>query len=434
MSGAYTTQTRSFQVPRFPVKVGEVGSAGETQYIGYPTVAPSQSTYSWRTKRQVGGVDEISEDDLRTTRNGFTTNDPKTDTGHEFWTTKTSFDHSVTPDVYAVGNYGRYGKYFFRGPLIPKVEDPYGRVFPSVSRTASHEAADLGQRAVLLAAPTSPQASLAVTIGETMNDGLPALVGSGFSKSETFKDFTRNSAGEYLNVQFGILPLVNDLKKLAKSLQGAHKTLAQLRRDNGRVIRRRIAFPPEVTSRESYFSTYNGPYVGSYLDNYFLAAPMEPVHKLERTERSVWFSGAVSYAMPTDDNLWSKLERYDTMANVLLGSRLTPETLWELAPWSWLADWKLGIGQMLASATRYSEDGLVLRYGYLMIKTIRTTSYMVNTSHLREGGTIPACSLNLRSEVKERIRATPFGFGLDSASFTSRQKSILAALGMSRLR
>jgi hypothetical protein len=50
-------------------------------------------------------------------------------------------------------------------------------------------------------------------------------------------------------------------------------------------------------------------------------------------------------------------------------------------------------------------------------------------------GSTPNCfsSLSTTVERKERIKATPFGFGLVDSDFTNRQWAILAALGITRL-
>jgi hypothetical protein len=38
----------------------------------------------------------------------------------------------------------------------------------------------------------------------------------------------------------------------------------------------------------------------------------------------------------------------------------------------------------------------------------------------------------VRSEWKERVRANPYGFGIDDISLSARQLAILAALGLTR--
>lgn len=432
MSGEYSTKSREFELPAHNVKYGDLGYAPAKDVdVTYPVQTPSQTTYSWRTKRQsTDDPYQISEDDLRTTRNGFTTYDPKWDNGHEFWTTRTSVS-GMTPDVYIKRYYPRYNvTSYWRGPLIPEMPStPYLQGYPSRERAGDSYTVATGQRAINATAPTGPQANVATAIGEMTRDGLPSMLGMAAYRSKG--NLARAAGSEYLNVQFGWLPLIADLRKVVKSLKKAHKTVAQLQRDNGRVVRRRIAFEADVTSSESVYNGYQNPYQDSSLEH-FIASGQAQVHVMNRTERSAWFSGAYSYSIPTDNSLMERLSRYDTMANVILGSRLTPETLWELAPWSWLVDWQFGIGTALSAATRMSEDSLVIRYGYLMVKTTRDTMYSVGSTTTVDGQTLPACHLNLRSEVKERVRATPYGFGLNTAGFSLDKIKILGALGLSR--
>jgi hypothetical protein len=431
MSGKFVTSTRTFTRPEFKAMTGYVGQAGSPTTVTYPVNAPTQTTYSWRTNAQEVGDDEIPDSDLRTTRNGFTTYDPETDKGHEFWSRKQSFHGSLTPEVYALGQYGSK-QLFYRGPLIPKVDqtgDNAGITFPSVARMSASEIATFGQRAIQNCAPTSPQASAATFLGE-LHEGLPSGIGTSLWREGTH--VARGAGSEYLNVQFGWLPMIKDIRKAVSALQRTTTIIRQLQRDNGRVVRRRFAFPETVTVEESSFYGLNGPYYGVLYGDQYLSGTARPVNRMVRTSRSVWFSGAFSYSIPTDSSVMSKVERYSSMANVLLGARVTPEVLWQLAPWSWLVDWKLSIGSLLGTASLTSSDGLVIRYGYLMAHTVRDETYMVGSNLDRFGHTIPACSINFRSEVKERVRATPFGFGMNPASFTGKQWAILAALGMSR--
>lgn len=219
---------------------------------------------------------------------------------------------------------------------------------------------------------------------------------------------------------------------MASSLKRSTAILRQLQRDNGRVVRRRFGFPPVISVSENSFSgMYGNPYWR--LDgSVHLKAPFPDVTTWSRTRRSSWFSGAFSYCIPTDASLWAQIEKYDAFTSKLFGDRVTPETVWELTPWSWLVDWKFRIGQAISSANRFSEDGLVIRYGYLMNHQVNEMEYSVPPADLRSGGKLPATFTTLRSESKGRYRATPYGFGINTGDLKDTQWAILAALGMSR--
>lgn len=120
------------------------------------------------------------------------------------------------------------------------------------------------------------------------------------------------------------------------------------------------------------------------------------------------------------------------MVNHLLGTRLDAETLWNLAPWSWLSDWKANIGDNIANASKLSEDGLVLRYGYLMSETISDHTLSLHGPIPDGVGSCGPISLTFSTVRKQRVRATPYGFGLDPNGFNVRQWSILGALGITK--
>jgi hypothetical protein len=133
-----------------------------------------------------------------------------------------------------------------------------------------------------------------------------------------------------------------------------------------------------------------------------------------------------------ENSFSAKLESYEQKANIL-GTRLTPEVLWELAPWSWLFDWQANVGDILSNLSLLSADGLVMRYGYLMCHTLAYNRYVIPAGARFTPGveTGPIFTV-LGRETKERVRATPYGFGLNPDSFSIRQWAILGALGLTK--
>lgn len=144
-----------------------------------------------------------------------------------------------------------------------------------------------------------------------------------------------------------------------------------------------------------------------------------------------WFSGAYTYHLAEADTFLGKLERYEQEMNHLLGTRFTIETLWELAPWSWLTDWFVDVGSFLGNLTALSSDRLVLRYGYVMNHQVATREHSLGG--LVPKGTGPTRVANSFSiERKARRRATPYGFGLNVEQFSASRWAILGALGMTK--
>jgi len=144
-----------------------------------------------------------------------------------------------------------------------------------------------------------------------------------------------------------------------------------------------------------------------------------------------WFSGAFVYYIGANDSLLEKLANFEQKGNRLLGLRITPETLWELIPWSWLVDWFVCIQDALAVSSMFQTDGLVLKYGYLMRHQVLRNTYAVTGTPLY-GASVGAVIHSYVVEQKERMKATPYGFGINLNALTSTQWAILAALGLTK--
>jgi hypothetical protein len=140
------------------------------------------------------------------------------------------------------------------------------------------------------------------------------------------------------------------------------------------------------------------------------------------------------YYLPVDDTMMGKLERYESLANKVLGTDINPSTLWQLSPWSWLVDWAVDIGGLLSLSTSFATDGLVLKYGYLMCHTRAFNRFTLQSgvtftpSNFKTG---PISSTFFR-ETKERRKATPYGFGVNLEGLNPFQWSILGALGLTK--
>lgn len=425
--GSFVTSTRKVERPQLFGRTGAVGSTGTTVSNAIPntSVDPQQVTYSYRTS---GSVSEEASlvSDSKTTRNGFVTFDPAYDKGHEFWTQRQSVELAA-PSTYFKWKDRNGNVLFYRGPLVAYADT----IYPTVSRwsSSSSDMLDFGSRAIHATQPLRPNASAAQFIGELF-EGLPQMAGAAFLKDRAH--ILRSAGSEYLNVEFGWLPFISDLRKMATALRRSTAILTQLSRDNGRLVRRRFAFPTKIENVAPVNLPINQMYNPKYgIDYSYLRSP-KPTQKYTRTETSVWFAGAFTYAIPTDEGLLGRMQALSAKSNVLFGTRLTPDVLWELAPWSWLIDWKLGVGNLLSNASAYSDDGLVIRYGYLMRHIRKEVVYQAQPQETNLGWGLPLSFTTLLMDSKERMRATPYGFGVSPSSFSDTQWTILGALGMTR--
>lgn len=326
----------------------------------------------------------------------------------------------------------------YHGPIYPEL--PTSLPFPNSVESSDDELFAWGAKAIALCKPTSPSVSLSVTMGELMREGLPSLVGLASAKN-SFRD-VRDVGGEYLNVVFGWQPLIADLKASVETARTQKKIIDQYIKDAGKLVRRGYDFDTVETSTD--LGTHWGrlPNFGGVSTNtqdnhigWFSDWPNHgrPMYVTRQTKHRRWFRGAFMYYLPDGFDSKSKMDMLALKADKLYGISLTPETVWNLTPWSWALDWVGNIGDVLANYSDFVQDGLVMPYGYLMEHSIVTDTYTMPDVALRGYGK-QTFTLSLSREVKKRVRASPYGFGFTFDSFSTKQKSILAALGLTRAR
>lgn len=276
-----------------------------------------------------------------------------------------------------------------------------------------------GTKAIAAVLPTNPNASLATAIGELKRDGLPDLPGSSMRDQV---DAARRSGNEYLNVEFGWLPLISDLRAFAHSVRNARALINQYTRDSNKKIRRRFV-APTVTTRSEWF----GSIICSGQNTFGTDGNVS-----YRSDTDLWFSGAFRYHIPVDTNFLTRLAKYESLSNHLFGTRITPELVWELAPWSWAIDWFTNMGDVIHNISLLGSDGLVMQYGYAM-RHMRVEE-VARCHAIGQGvsGPGPLVERRIGTEWKQRVRANPYGFGIDDVDLSARQLAILAALGLTR--
>lgn len=293
-----------------------------------------------------------------------------------------------------------------------------------------YEASDLatlhaqGTKAIALADPTKSEANVAQMIGELKKDGLPTIPGLQ-SMHHQARDF-RDLGGEYLNVQFGWKPFISDVKSTLSAARDHEKILRNLQRNSGRNIRRRVDLPSEsITTREDVGNFYAAPLNGG-----LWKVIQRPATKTTTVTKKRWFSGAFTYHLDPGKTALGKAKRISQEANHLFGIGLTPETLWELAPWSWAVDWVGNTGDVIHNLSSALQYGTVLRYGYIM-ETVETTMIYEASGFVTLNDEKKDLAAVYKQTVKTREPASPFGFGLTGDDFSSGQWAILAALGIS---
>jgi len=273
-----------------------------------------------------------------------------------------------------------------------------------------------GSTAIARVAPTNPATDTAAAIGELLRDGLPSLPGK-----------EGNIGSEYLNLQFAWSPTINDGRSFIKAIRHQGDIQDQISRDSGRLVRRRYEFPQEQSvSTSTQTGVYPGYWDGPTADVVSTGTRVTTT----TTTKKTWFSGAFTYHIPK--SAWGR-----TVYNLDRKYGLLPglDTGWELTPYSWLVDWFSNAGNVIHNLNAFSEDGLVMAYGYVMQETIKKIDCSW-TGNLSDNFASTKHKYTLHDSIiyrtRARVQATPYGFGLTWDGFNPFQLSILAALGISR--
>lgn len=318
------------------------------------------------------------------------------------------------------------GNLLFQGPVICGYPPPGLIVPPDSTPLSNGELDGLGATLVSRATPTRPTFGLARSIGELKKDGIPDIIGGTILRDKTHA--LKDTGDEYLNAQFGWAPLMSDVRKFAQTVKDSNHLIRSHSKSGQKHVRRRRSFPTE-----SSFETYQGS------DGILLPSILNTFADVTAGTsylKEIWFSGAFKYYIPVPDNLLGRIEYYEQQSNLLLGTRLTPQVVWQLAPWSWAVDWFSNTGDVISNISALTSDSLVMQYGYVMCHTER--SWYTHMTRPAAGdpayGGLPAIDLYRKytHSVKQRRPANPFGFGLTWDGLTPYQASIALALGLSR--
>jgi hypothetical protein len=306
--------------------------------------------------------------------------------------------------------------------------------------------------------PGNPVAPLGQFLGELRE--LPQLPHFLKSEAKKFKDL----GSEYLNVEFGWRPFVQDVIKLYNAQSRISAGLKKLVKDNGLSIRKRskkeltISDPVDLAIGTLFqpFGRLDNLSIGGHssLEGYVVGGPTGcadvdinnipgscDYHYQKSVSTLVWQCGTFRYYVPDiGSDRWTARAR-----TVLSGGEFTPKLIWDLMPWSWLIDWFTNVGDILSNSIANAVENETLTNAFSMES--QETLYTISISNQWDAYSaapfgvqfsVPAGSDSVLYYRKEnqntRKQASPYGFGLTSTSFSARQWAILAALGVSRLR
>lgn len=258
----------------------------------------------------------------------------------------------------------------------------------------------------------------------------PASFAGGLDNLDHYSRYIAKQGGShYLNYQFGLRPLLNDVRQTVRNAFDVQKRLNQLARDNGKWVRRSGTVDQDVATQ----STVN---TGSF-SSPSMPAPLYQGQEIQyrtQTQRArYWFSGKFKYWIKpvAEGDLVGKFFQAEHVNRILYGTDLSVSLLYELMPWSWLVDWFSSAGDSIANFSEDSADNLVADYAFVMGNIMTSDMYVVQGKTVN--GQVYEATQEYLTEVKQRTEATPYGFYAIPPLLSGKQISILAALGFSHL-
>lgn len=287
------------------------------------------------------------------------------------------------------------------------------------SGLSDSEERSLGTRLMNQARPTNPTSDMMVALLELRRDGIPDLPGVQTWRSRTLS--AKNAGSEYLNIEFGWRPLVSDVRKFLRATIESEKILKTFRNQSNHWIPASSSLP--IQSSTKYDEGFTSPLAPALANMSWTGSTFQSVKK------EVWFKAQYKFWLPLGDDLASRMARYALYARKLYGIRMTPEVLWETAPWSWAVDWFVDVGSIMESASNFGPDSAVARNACLMWRTSWTADLIGVETYSGKG-----VSSKMTIHSQNRRLATPWGFMVNGLNaLNARQFAIMGALGLTGL-
>lgn len=273
----------------------------------------------------------------------------------------------------------------------------------------------LGATGMSRVLPTNPSADLLVGLAEVYREGVPKMLGSSSWKARTIN--ARSAGSDYLNYQFGWAPLISEIRDVITATKNAEKILSRYLTDSGKVIHRRYDFPDVIETTVVDDGGTNG---------FPSQASISWAGSTQRTiTTKCWFEGAFMYHIPIGNDTLSTLRRNIQLFDKLYGVTLSPEVIWNLAPWSWAIDWFTNTGDVMHNISALGQDGLAMLYGYMMWQQERK---FVTTGRVTLNGKTYYSRYESVFYTKQRRTANPYGFGSQGLALTKTRAAVVAAL------
>jgi len=262
---------------------------------------------------------------------------------------------------------------------------------------------------------------------------LPGIMMAAREIARSFR--AANLGGEYLNVVFGWKPFVRDLQEIYNLWQNVDRQLAQIVKDNGKGVRRKVTLSDETSTpvSESRDFGYPGVDVRGFPGDLINAGGHTSWSKVTTRHERVWYAARYRYWIPdVSSSGWNRRAKL-----ALFGALPTPELVWELVPFSWLIDWSVNVGDVLSNMSTNAVDNLVQDYSFVMREWTVTTTHTTDSNWSEWLPYTPGGHGHWTSTERQTVKGRTYGgspYALNAVSgapLTGYQTGVLAALGIS---
>lgn len=224
----------------------------------------------------------------------------------------------------------------------------------------------------------------------------------------------KRGAGAYLNWQFGWKPLISDLKKMLDFTGLVNKKVNELHKlYQAGGLHRKVRIRTENIEFASNFVMAG---IGSH---------EVAIRKTEAITRERW--GSVRYLPstlpPKDESDYRRLA-----IRIVYGLELSPKSVWEALPWTWLIDWFSNTGDFLSQ-----YNNIVPVAASRPCIMTKTTSRMLFARVDTTGGGVSGGTLDRTYQTKQRVVCSPT-LTASLPFLSQRQLSILGALFITKHR
>jgi len=155
------------------------------------------------------------------------------------------------------------------------------------------------------------------------------------------RDLIRGSGEQNLYLAFGVYPILETLERLNRLESSISRAIARIDEIEGKWIHREIVLLDD--DRVNTTTVSDGVFPPKIAQTWMGTNEAEIV---DHIRDKIWFSTWIRLKLPK----MTKPERYDYLRDKLLGGPPSGKVLYELAPYSWMADWFTSAGAFVANA------------------------------------------------------------------------------------